>query len=271
MTLASQQPMSTTLFDHITSENLTLRIAETPAEIEAAQRLRYDIFYREMGATATPAMMESGREIEAYDPICDHLIVVDEHAPVGQQIIGTYRMLLQERAEQAGMGLYTETEFDISKLKATGGRILEISRSCIHPNYRSKAAINLLWKGIAAYVFKNNVDYLVGVPSFEGTDLNAIKDSLAYLNAYHATDDAIRPVALPEFYHALPVVDKETIDPKKAFFDLPPLLKGYIRIGCTIGEGCFIDTQFNTVDVCIVLHVESSAGRYLNHYRRYDT
>ena len=258
-------------FDHITAEHLTLRIATTPDEIRAAQRLRYDIFYTEMGAQPIGDMAALGMDYDAYDDLCDHLIVVDETLPVERQVVGTYRVLEFEKAATHNVCLYAETEFNLDKLKATGGRILEMSRSCIHLDYRTKTAINLLWKGIAAYVFKNNIDYVIGVPSFHGIDIREHLSALSYLQACHKAPDAICPHVHAQYAVPLELLSKDQLDIKRVFNDLPPLIKGYLRIGVTVGEGFFVDTQFNLTDVCVVLDVANAASRYLNHYKRYDT
>lgn len=256
--------------EQISSENLSLKIADTEDEIEQAQRLRYKVFYEEMGAHAEGDMGADGREIEFYDAYCDHLLVVDNSLPQGQQIVGTYRILLQEVADKHGIKFYTENEFDLGKLRATGGKIMEVSRSCVLESHRSKSAINLLWKGIAAYVFSHKVDYLIGTPSLNGTDMQDHFQTLAYLRNFHLANEAIRPRVLEEFYTPLPVVDKDSMDIKRAFMALPPLLKGYLRIGASIGDGAFIDHQFNCIDVVIVMEIANVTDRYFNHYKRGD-
>lgn len=257
-------------FEHITSENLSLKIAENDDEIEQAQRLRYKVFYEEMGAHPDEKMGADGREIEFYDAYCDHLLVVDSKLPKGEQIIGTYRVLRQETVQEHNIKFYTENEFDLSKLRASGGKIMEVSRSCVLPSHRSKMAINLLWKGIAAYVFAHKVDYLIGTPSLNGTDINEHFQTLAYLRNFHLADESIRPRVIEEFYNPLPEIDKDSMDVKRAFMALPPLLKGYMRIGGVIGDGVFIDHQFNCIDVAIVVPIANVTDRYFNHYKRND-
>lgn len=256
--------------EQIASENLSLKIADTEDEIEQAQRLRFKVFYEEMGAVPTGEMGADGREIEFYDAYCDHLLVVDNSLPQGQQIVGTYRILRQEVADKHGIKFYTENEFDLGKLRAAGGKIMEVSRSCVLESHRSKMAINLLWKGIAAYVFSYKVDYLIGTPSLNGTDMKDHFQTLAYLRNFHLADEDIRPRVLEEFYTPLPVVDKDSMDVKRAFMALPPLLKGYLRIGASIGDGAFIDHQFNCIDVAIIMKIANVTDRYFNHYKRGD-
>lgn len=257
-------------FDHITAEHLTLKLAETPEEIKSAQRLRHEVFHTEMGATINPDMAALGYDADEYDPICDHLIVVDNNLSKDKQIVGTYRLLMLEKANAAGMPLYTETEFNIDKIKATGGRIMEMSRSCIAEPYRTKTAINLLWKGIAACVFGNKIDYLIGMPSFNGIDPKDHLDAISYMHHYHLCREDIRPEVRSEYRVDLPLIPKDQLDVKRIFADLPPLFKGYIRIGVSVGDGIYIDREFNMVDMCVVLDIANVTDRYFNHYKRYD-
>jgi putative hemolysin len=253
-------------FEHLDGEKLTLKIAETPEEIIAAQELRYQVFYQEMGAIPTVEMKALGREVEAYDPFCQHLLVIDQSDPLDKKVVGTYRLLMLDDARAKGINLYTETEYDISKLKATGKRIMEVSRSCVLEAYRSKMAINLLWRGICDFVVANKIDYLIGVPSLQGVNLEEHAKTLAYLKAFHMADESICPKVIDEFYNPLPDLDKSTIDVKREFIKLPPLLKGYLRVGALVGDGAYVDRQFNTIDVVIIVPIDQIDERYLNHY-----
>ncbi len=254
--------------EHIGFENLFLKIAESEAEIQAAQRLRYDVFYREMGAVSVRDMARLERDYDEYDPVCEHLLLIDKNVSGDKNVIGTYRMLRQKTVESANIPFYTETEFDLTRLRAQNSNIMEISRSCIHPSYRGKHAINLLWRGIAAYVFGYNVDYLIGVPSFHGTDLHHEERNLGYLRTFHTAPEDIRPRTLEPHYVPLPEIPSDRFDRKHDFMQLPPLIKGYLRVGAVIGDGAFIDRQFNCIDVCMVMPIKGVADRYLRHYTR---
>lgn len=254
--------------DHLAFENLSLKIAETDEEIIAAQKLRYKVFYEEMGATPTEEMQYLGREVEKYDPYCQHLLVIDNNLPADQRVVGTYRLLTLEDATNFGISLYTESEFDISKLKASGKRIMEVSRSCVLESHRSKMVINMLWRGIADCVVANDVDYLIGVPSLMGTDMEAHKNTLSYLQAYHLADENLCPEMLVNSDNSLPlpIGNKDVLDAKREFVKLPPLLKGYIRLGAMVGNGVYIDRQFNTIDVVIIVPMAQMDARYLDRY-----
>lgn len=254
--------------EHTGVENLSLKIADCDREIRAAQRLRYDVFFTELGAKPTADQAQQQRDFDNYDAICDHLLVIDNNAPADRNIIGTYRMLTQKRADAAQTLFYTETEFDISKLRSASNNIMEISRSCIHPAYRGRHAINMLWRGIAQYVFQHDIDYLVGCPSFFNTTPAAEQDVLAYLNAFHACPDPIRPRALDQHYVPLPQKPQDQLNQRELFKKVPALLKGYLRIGAMVGDGIFVDTRFNCFDIAVVMPIHGVADRYLKHYMR---
>lgn len=248
--------------DHLASDHLYVKVAITPEEIIAAQELRYRVFYQEMGAIPTEEMRRLERDADKYDPYCHHLLVIDSS---NNDVIGTYRVLSLEDALAHDIQLYSESEFDLTKLKATGKKIMEVSRSCVLKEYRTRQAINLLWQGIADLVVANQVDYLVGIPSLHGTDIKPHLDSLAYLKAFYTAPAAICPHALVP--HApIPEVDKSAIDPRREFVRLPPLLKGYLRLGAVVGDGFFIDHPFNTIDVMVIMPIADMDTRYHKHY-----
>lgn len=250
------------------TNTLGVRRAESTADMVAAQRLRYRVFYEEMGAKPVGRMAKLRRDYDRFDPYCEHLLVVDREAPKEREVVGTYRMLRLERATRFRRGLYTETEYDLSGLRASGCSVMEVSRSCVLPEYRKRTTINLLWAAIATYVFHYNIDYLIGVASFEGTNVNAYADQFAYLNQYHRAGDAIRPVAHRDHYTPFPAhtVPEEKV--REVLRTLPPLLRGYLSLGAVVGDGLYIDHQFNTIDACIMVDMRIADRRFLDHYRR---
>lgn len=246
---------------------LSVRLAASAAEIEAAQALRYAVFYDEMGAQPDGTARLTQRDQDRYDAVADHLIVIDATAvdlPCG--IVATYRLIGAEAAARAG-GFYSAGEFDIAPL-LRGGRALELGRSCVHPRYRSGAVLQLLWRGIAEYVHPRGIDLLFGCASLPGINPDAIADQLSLLGHHYLTPAAIRPVALPERFVELRRKAEADFDPRQAFMCLPPLLKGYLRLGGTVGDGAVIDAQFNTTDVALVVSTERITSRYLRHYLR---
>ncbi|MFO0370976.1 MAG: GNAT family N-acetyltransferase [Brevundimonas sp.] len=251
-------------------DSLVVRLANGPAEVEAAQRLRYRVFYGEMGATPTPEMVASGRDFDRFDAICDHLLVLDIQRGDGPEaIIGTYRLLRRSVADANG-GFYSAGEFDLSALAAIPGESLELGRACVDAGYRTGATMQRLWSGIATYVFANDVRVMFGCASLPGTDPQAVAGLLSYLHSRHLAPAELRPRALPERYVAMAAAggDGAQIDPDVARAALPPLIKGYLRLGGFVGDGAVIDPQFGTIDVGIVVAVDRVTDKYFNHYRR---
>lgn len=241
----------------------TVRLASTPAEIEEAQRLRYKVFYEEYGAKASSKTQKQKKDCDDFDEITDHLIVLNEE----QEIVGTYRLLRQAVAEKHGR-FYSDNEYDIKNLINSKQSLLELGRSCVLAEYRTQPVLNILWQGIADYITDHKIDLLFGCASFRGTDVKSIEKQLSYLHHFHSTEPNISPVALPEHYVDMNIIAKEELDERRVFVSLPPLIKGYLRLGATIGEGAVIDRQFNTIDVCIVVQTSLMTERYRKHYER---
>ena len=251
---------------------LEVRLAQTAAEVRQAQKLRYRVFYKEGSAIPNPARLFARRDIDGYDAICDHLLVVD-HAARDRTalnrpaVVGTYRLLRQPLAEEYG-GFYTAGEFDISALVARHSRLqfLELGRSCVLSPYRNKRTVELLWYGIHAYILQNHCDVMFGCASLDGTNPTRLALPLSFLHHYAAAPEPWRATALPERYVEMNRMSKEAIDPKMALRALPPLIKGYLRLGAYIGDGAVIDYEFGTTDVLIVLPVSAIKQRYFEHF-----
>jgi L-ornithine Nalpha-acyltransferase len=250
------------------SGTLQVRLAETAAEIDAAQALRYRIFCDEMGARPTPEMARRQRDFDDFDGFCDHLLVLDHgRGSPAAQVVGTYRLLRRSVAERHG-GFYTAAEYDVSRLVATDGEIMELGRSCVEATSRNRPTMQLLWRGIAAYVFHHDIAVMFGCASLPGTDPAALALPLSYLHHFHLAPDELRATALAERYVAMGRLARETIAPARALAELPPLIKGYLRLGGFVGEGAVIDDQFNTTDVCIVVRTDRVTDKYYRHYER---
>ena len=240
-------------------------MARGESDIESAQELRYRIFYEEMGAVASPETAASKLDRDRFDNDADHLLVID-HA-LGGSVVGTYRLLRRRIADRQG-GFYTAGEFDISKIVAFPGEIMELGRSCVDIRYRNRATMQLLWKGIAAHVLHHDIRLMFGCASFPGDDPERHAMALSYLHHHHRAPDPICPRALPEHYVDMGILDHEAVDAKAAINGLPPLLKGYLRLGGWVGDGAVVDRQFNTTDVCVVVRIDSLTHRYHKHYAR---
>lgn len=255
--------------------NLILRQAYGAAEIDACQMLRYQVFYEELGAKADVKAQVTRRDEDRFDAICDHLVVVrtsETETSAGPmladgELVGTYRLLRQDVAEANG-GFYTQDEFDIGSILASHSDLnfLELGRSCVLKPYRTKPVVELLWQGIWNYVRAHGLDVMIGCASLEGTNPDDHALSLSFLaqTAKPPPEWAVR--ALPSRYVEMNRVRAEELDMRAALKALPPLVKGYLRLGCYIGDGAVIDEQFNTIDVLIVLPVSAINARYFAHF-----
>lgn len=255
-------------FPELRAGNLGVRLARTRAELDAVQALRYRVFYQEMGAQADDATAATGRDRDIFDAVADHLLVID-HAigPGPEGVVGTYRLIPQEAAEKIGR-FYSAEEYDIGILTGFPGRLLELGRSCVAAPYRGRAAMQLLWRGIAAYVFQHQIDLMFGCASLPGTDPDALAQELTYLHSYHLAPPALRPIALPNRYVEMRRAPPTVVDTKRMLGVLPPLIKGYLRLGGFVGDGAVIDRQFNTTDVAVVVKTDLVTDKYYRHYER---
>lgn len=245
---------------------LSVRMAANATEIEAAQRLRSDVF-RHHEADRDGAGAAIDRDL--FDRHCDHLIVLDESigGPVRDRIVGTYRLLSPEAAARAGQ-FYSSAEFDLPALMARhpDRRFLELGRSCVLPAYRGKRIIDLLWQGIWSYCLSHRIDTMVGCASFAGTVPAAHAEALSFLAHHAAADPAFACAAQPGRGVATDMMPLEAVVAKRALSAMPPLIKGYLRLGATFGHEAVVDEDFGSVDVLTILPVERIAGRYLNHF-----
>ena len=254
--------------------SLEVRIAQSAAEIDAAQALRYHVFYEEMSATPDEQTRATRRDVDRFDAFCDHLLVVD-HKLAGDEggafrpeaVVGCYRLLRQEVAERHG-GFYTANEYDIGPLleRFSDLKFLELGRSCVLPPYRTKPTVELLWHGIMHYVSEHDLDVMFGCASFEGTDPDELAIPLSFLHHNHAAPPAWHVRALPDIYVEMNRIPEEELNPRQAVRLLPPMIKGYLRAGCYIGDGAVIDYQFGTTDVLIIFPVSQISDRYMSKF-----
>ena len=253
--------------DNSQEEVVTVRLAENSAEIEEAQRLRYEVFYEEYGAVANDIMRNSRMDMDEYDEFADHLVVVDNSHGDKERIVGTYRLLQREGASKVGQ-FYSESEYDIAPLLNSDKSLLELGRSCVLPDFRTRPVLQLLWQGIADYISDFDIDLMFGCASLHSTDIKSISKPLSYLHHYHLSPETIRPRALKGRYINMDIIPQDDINARRVFAELPPLIKGYLRVGASIGDGAVIDEQFNTTDVCIVVQTHLVTDRYRKHYER---
>jgi putative hemolysin len=250
------------------SGSLEVRLAATHTELDAAQALRYRVFYDEMGARPSVEVARTRRDFDGFDEFCDHLLVIDHsRASKGAGVVGTYRLLRRSVAGCHG-GFYSAAEYDLSPIEAHQGEILELGRSCVDVAARNRPTMQLLWRGIAAYVFQHDIALMFGCASLPGTDPAALAVPLSYLYHHHLAPPELRARALPGRYVEMERLARDAYQPTRALGDVPPLIKGYLRLGGFVGDGAVIDQQFNTTDVCIVVKTDLVTDKYLRHYER---
>ena len=260
--------------------NLEVRLAQGRADLRCAQQLRYEVFYEEMSARPSMIAKMRRRDEDFYDAICDHLLVVDRATTANgatngtwrsgrnAKVVGTYRVLRQDVADRAG-GFYTQGEYDIAPLikqRSSTHKFMELGRSCVLKPYRNKRTVELLWHGLWTYVREHKVDVMIGCASFSGTDPRAHDMALSYLHHHALAPPRWRCRAHDHLYQSMDLVPKDEINPKTAIKTIPPLIKGYLRLGAFVGDGAVIDDQFATTDVLIILPVENIDPRYFEHF-----
>ncbi|MEO1693723.1 MAG: GNAT family N-acyltransferase [Pseudomonadota bacterium] len=258
--------------------SLEVRLARGLSDLRRAQRLRYKVFYEEMSATPSRAVARSRRDEDVYDAVCDHLLVVDT-TPIAKaaqpwrsrrrsRVVGTYRVLRQDMLDDAH-GFYTQSEYDIEGLLAARrgtNTFMELGRSCVLAPYRNKRTVELLWHGLWTYCREHGVDVMMGCASFEGTDPQAHAEALSFLHHERLAPPEWRVRAHADQYVDMNLMPRADINPKRALKALPPLIKGYLRVGAYVGDGAVIDPQFGTTDVFVVLPVEAIDPRYFGHF-----
>ena len=261
-------PASSAEIVKVVAGDFEVRLASSVAEIEAAQALRFRVFYEEMAARPTAEIAATRRDFDAFDEVCDHLLVLDRRRGEGPEgIVGTYRLIRRSAAAKIGR-FYSSAEYDIRPMIDYPGEVLELGRSCIEKDARNTATMQMLWRGIALYAFHYNIQVMFGCASLPGTDPSQHGLPLSYLHHHHLAPPEIRARALPERYVKMDVLEPGSYDPRKAMARVPPLIKGYLRLGGFVGDGAVIDSEFNTTDVFIVVKTELVTEKYIRHYER---
>lgn len=254
--------------------SLEVRLARTTSDIRRAQRLRYKVFFEEMSATPSARNFVSRRDIDPYDRICDHILVIDTQGKLTRfgrrkpKVIGTYRLLRSDVAKAHASDFYTAGEYDLRPLLAAheSKRMLELGRSCVLKPYRNKRTVELLWHGVWTYILHHKIDLMFGCASLEGINPDAHALPLAFLHHHARMAETSRVSALPWRHINMNRLPADDIDLKAAMKALPPLIKGYLRLGATFGEGAVIDRQFGTTDVFVMLEVSKIDPRYIQYY-----
>jgi putative hemolysin len=261
-------PISNREIVKVVAGDFEVRLAGSRAEIEAAQALRYRVFYEEMQAKPTPEVAATKRDFDPFDEVCDHLLVLDRRRGDGpESIVGTYRLIRRSAAAQMGR-FYSSAEYDIQKMIDYPGEVLELGRSCIARDARNTATMQMLWRGIALYAYHYDIRVMFGCASFPGTDPAQHAQAMSYLHHHHLAPPDIRVRALAHRYVKMDMLERDSYDARKAMARVPPLIKGYLRLGGFVGDGAVIDQQFNTTDVFIVVKTDLVTEKYIRHYER---
>jgi putative hemolysin len=249
-----------------------IRLAQGAKDLKQTQRLRYSVFYEEGSALASPAAAAARLDLCPFDAICDHLVVVDREAStrtgrVKPRIVGTYRLLRRDVAERHH-GFYSQGEFDLAPLLARHPqtRFLELGRSCVHPDYRSKRVVELLWRGLWLYATHHRIDALIGCASLPGTNVESLRLPLSFLLGGAQSDETWSVEAWPHCAARFEPLPMESLDTRRALFALPPLIKAYLRTGARFSRHAVVDRQFGTTDVFAVMPMRDIEERYLAHY-----
>ena len=254
----------------IDAGRFTVRLARDEQDIAAAQRLRYRVFVEELGASASDEERALRREIDEYDPHFEHLILIDKEAASDEpldRVAGAYRLLPSERAK-AGIGFYGATEYDLTLLETCGRPSVELGRSCVGSEVRGGAAMHLLWTGLGEFVTSRKIEIMFGVASFHGDDPAPLAHALSFLHHNHLAPEDLRVRARPEQFAAMDRLPPEQVDRKQATRQIPALIKAYLRLGGFVGEGAWVDHDFNTVDVCLLMDTARMVARYRDFYGR---
>jgi len=241
-------------FMALSESDFELKIASSREDILSSQRLRFKVFVEELGAQSNTDNHELRIETDEFDKWFEHLILIDRsiNPTTMDHVVGVYRLLRGDIALD-NCGFYSDAEFDLNPLINSGRNLLELGRSCVHPDYRSGTAMYHLWNRLAQYVIDNNIEILFGVASFHGTDPMDYAHQLAYLHQHHLAPKDLRISVRNDQGTRLDLIPAEQIDQKRALMDMPSLIRGYLRLGGFVGNGAFLDYSFNTIDVCIVI------------------
>lgn len=244
-----------------------LRLARDEADLRAAQRLRYRVFVEELGGDGEMVDHCARLERDRFDAHAAHLILVDPERPEGEHVLGVYRLIDGAAARAAG-GFYSAAEYDLAPLERSGRQLLELGRSCLAPELRGGSAMFELWTALAAHVRRTGAEVLFGVASFHGTDAAALAQPLSLLHHRHLAPPELRVTARPPEAAPMDLLPEAAVDRRAALLQTPALIKAYLRLGGHVGQGAWIDRNFNTTDVCLVMDTAALNARQTRLYTR---
>ena len=255
-------------FSKIEVDKFVVKIADKKSELKKAQALRYSVFYNEKKAIPTISKKILKLDYDNVDKFADHLIVLDNNRKgIENKIVGTYRLIRGDIAVHFG-GFYTSAEFDLSKIlnSYNHNQILELGRSCVHQDYRNGTVMNLLWKAIAEYIKLYDIKILLGCASFHGTNVMKYTNELSYLRKNFSLPDKLSVKSLDTKIYPSYTEINSNINDLRTFVKLPPLIKGYLRIGGKVSYDCFVDYKFNTIDLCVIVNTRNIDKKYKKKY-----
>ncbi|MEP3918875.1 GNAT family N-acyltransferase [Ascidiaceihabitans sp.] len=241
--------------------------AKTPNDLRLAQRLRYDVFVAELGGTGPMVDHDNKLEKDGFDPVSDHLLLFDD--ALGGAVVGVYRLMSRDQARSAGQ-FYSQAEYDLAPLLRSDQKVLELGRSCLHPDHRGGAAMIHLWGALADYIARHSIDILFGVASFHGIDVTRLAAPLSLLHHRHLAPQKLRVRAQADAFQTMNLIPEPALDRRAAMVDMPALIKAYLRLGGVVGEGAYIDRQFNTTDVFMMMDTRKINAKYARLYARTD-
>jgi putative hemolysin len=251
------------------ARTLETRLARDARDLRAAQRLRYRVFVQELGASGPMVDHDAKLERDAFDAHFDHLLLIDTARDAGalDDVVGAYRLLPGERAASLGT-FYGDSEYDLSAIKTCGRRVVELGRTCVHPDYRGGVGMLHLWNALAEYVLSRDIEIMFGVASFHGTDVARLAPALAWLHHNRLAPPELRVRALAHHHQPMDLIPADQIDEKQAMDLTPPLIRAYLRLGGFVGEGAFVDHEFNTTDVCLIMDTAAMSEKHRDFYTR---
>ncbi|HNY25592.1 MAG TPA: GNAT family N-acyltransferase [Alphaproteobacteria bacterium] len=251
-----------------------VRLTRTSAERKQVRQLRYEVFVEEEGASATEEQKQLREEYDSYDRFADYMGVFH-----GDKLVGTYRIIDRDAAEKMG-GFYTETEFNLSKIKKASGNIAEMSRACVTKEYRENGLVmRMLWLGLGEYIAKHKITVIFGVASWVGKSPVESAHAISYLYYNNLSPMKLRATVLTDKFAEginpklarMNILPEVFVDEATAKKEMTPLIKGYLRLGASFGKGVFIDGPFNTYDVFVTLQTKKIAAAYQKHFAGSET
>lgn len=246
-----------------------VRLTRTKEERRMVRQLRYDVFVEEEGASATEEQKNLCEEYDAYDTFAEYMAVFHQG-----KIVGTYRIIDRTAAEKMG-GFYTESEFNISKIKKASGNIAEMSRACVAADYRESGLVmRMLWLGLGEYIAKRQIAILFGVASWVGQNPVDAAQAISYLYYNHLAPVGLRSTVLTDKFAdgvdrrlgQMNILPRAFVIEERARREMTPLIKGYLRLGATFGKGVFVDAPFNTYDVFVMMQTKKIDAAYQKHF-----